>query len=110
MVDIMSGKTIRITQTQEQEFAPRFILKDEWVVYNRNQNLYAWHTQNGSTLQLTNISRGTETAVTAVPFGGRGAAQLGGARNMILWVIIPIHASCSVRSAAPPLTGQQKHF
>ena len=83
MVDIISGKTIRITQTQEQEFAPRFILKDEWVVYNRNQNLYAWHTQNGSTLQLTNISRGTETAVTAVPFGGRGAAQLGGARNTV---------------------------
>lgn len=83
MVDIMSGKTMRITQTQEQEFAPRFILKDEWVVYNRNQNLYAWHTQNGSTLQLTNISRGTETAVTAVPFAGRGAAQLGGARNTV---------------------------
>ena len=42
MVDIISGKTTRITQTQEQEFAPRFILKDEWVVYNRNQNLYAY--------------------------------------------------------------------
>ena len=77
MVDITSGKTTRITQTQEQEFAPRFILNDEWVVYNRNQNLFAWHTQNGSTLQLTNISRGTETAVTAMPLSGRGAAQLG---------------------------------
>ena len=82
MVDITSGKTTRITQTQEQEFAPRFILNDEWVVYNRNQNLFAWHTQNGSTLQLTNISRGTETAVTAMPLSGRGAAQLGGARNV----------------------------
>ena len=81
MVDITSGKTTRITQTQEQEFAPRFILNDEWVVYNRNQNLFAWHTQNGSTLQLTNISRGTETAVTVMPLSGRGAAQLGGARN-----------------------------
>jgi dipeptidyl aminopeptidase/acylaminoacyl peptidase len=84
MVDIISGKTTRITQTQEQEFAPRFILKDEWVVYNRNQNLYAWHTQNGSTLQLTNISRGPETAVTAVPLGGgRSGAQLGGGRNAV---------------------------
>ncbi|BFG71053.1 prolyl oligopeptidase family serine peptidase [Sediminibacterium sp. KACHI17] len=83
LVEIASGKTIRITQTQEQEFAPRFILNDEWVVYNRNQNLFAWHTQNGSTLQLTNIIRGTETAVTAVPFGGggRGGAQFGGNRN-----------------------------
>jgi len=82
LVEIASGKITRITQTQDQEFAPRFILKDEWVVYNRNQNLFAWHTQNGSTLQLTNISRGTETAVTAVPLGGgRGGAQFGGARN-----------------------------
>lgn len=82
LVEIASGKTTRITQTQDQEFAPRFILNDEWVVYNRNQNLFAWHTQNGSTLQLTNISRGTETAVTAVPLGGgRGGAQFGGARN-----------------------------
>lgn len=81
MVDITSGKTTRITQTQEQEFAPRFILNDEWVVYNRNQNLFAWHTQNGNTLQLTNINRGTETAVSAMPLSGRGAAQLGGARN-----------------------------
>jgi len=81
MADITSGKTTCITQTQEQEFAPRFILNDEWVVYNRNQNLFAWHTQNGSTLQLTNISRGTETAVTAMLFSGRGAAQFGGARN-----------------------------
>jgi len=82
LVDIASGKTTRITQTQDQEFGPRFILNDEWVVYNRNQNLYAWHTQNGSTLQLTNISRGTETAVTAAPLGGgRGAQQFGGARN-----------------------------
>lgn len=81
MVEIASGKTTRITQTQEQEFAPRFILNDEWVVYNRNQNLFAWHTQNGSTLQLTNISRGTETAVTAIPLGGRGTVQSGGTRN-----------------------------
>jgi len=82
LVEMASGKTTRITQTQDQEFAPRFILKDEWVVYNRNQNLFAWHTQNGSILQLTNISRGTETTVTAVPLGGgRGGAQFGGARN-----------------------------
>ncbi len=82
LVEMASGKTTRITQTQDQEFAPRFILNDGWVVYNRNQNLFAWHTQNGSTLQLTNISRGTETAVTAVPLGGgRGGAQFGGARS-----------------------------
>lgn len=79
MVDIASNKTTRITQTQEQEFAPRFILNDEWVVYNRNQNLYAWHTQNGATLQLTNIGRTAETAIASAAFGGRG--PLAGGRN-----------------------------
>lgn len=77
LVDLSSNKTIRITQTQEQEFAPRFILKDEWVVYNRNQNLYGWNTATGVTLQLTNITRGTETPITPAPIMGRGF-QVGG--------------------------------
>jgi dipeptidyl aminopeptidase/acylaminoacyl peptidase len=78
MVDIASGKTTRITQTQEQEFAPRFILSDEWVVYNRNQNLFGWNTQSGITLQLTNIIRGTETVVTSAALGGAGRGGFGG--------------------------------
>lgn len=77
MVHIASNKTTRITQTQDQEMAPRFILNDEWIVYNRNQNLFAWHTENGTTLQLTNISRGNETA-TAAPSGTRGSQASGG--------------------------------
>jgi dipeptidyl aminopeptidase/acylaminoacyl peptidase len=78
MVDIASNKTTRITQTQDQEFAPRFILNDEWVVYNRNQNLFGWNTASGITLQLTNITRGTETAATfTVPTGG-GRGGFGG--------------------------------
>lgn len=74
IVDIASNKTTRITQTQEPEFSPRFILNDEWVVYVRSQNLYGWNTQNGTTLQLTNISRGAaETiAFSGVVTGGRG--------------------------------------
>lgn len=73
MVDLTSNKTTRITQTQEVEQASRFILNDEWVVYNRNQNLFSWNTQTGVTLQLTNISRGAETAPTPTTFTGRGA-------------------------------------
>lgn len=78
IVDIASKKTTRITQTQEQEFAPRFILNDEWVVYNRNQNLYGWNTQSGITLQLTNIVRGTETVVPSAGLAGAGRAGFGG--------------------------------
>jgi len=75
--EIKSGKTTRITQTEEFESAPRFIMKDEWIVYNRAQNLYGWNTKTGVTMQLTNITRGTETT-TAVPTFAGGAGRGGG--------------------------------
>jgi dipeptidyl aminopeptidase/acylaminoacyl peptidase len=88
LVDLKTGKTTRITQTEEAESAPRFLQKDEWIVYTRNQNLYGWHIASGITQQLTNITRGAET-VTAPAFGGGvqrgggfgggGAARGGGA-------------------------------
>ncbi len=86
--DIASGKTIRITQTEEFESSPRFIKNDEWVVYNRSQNLYGWNSQTGITLQLTNITRGAESAPAPTAFsgfrgqggGGRGGGQAGVAR------------------------------
>ena len=78
LVDIKSNKTTRITQTEDFESAPRFVLKDEWIVYNRNQNLYGWNTKTGITLQLTNITRGTETTVATPAFTGRGGGGFGG--------------------------------
>lgn len=69
--DLKTGKQTRVTQTEEFESGPRFILNDEAVVYNRNQNLYAWYIKTGITQQLTNIGRGAET-VTAPAFPGRG--------------------------------------
>lgn len=82
MVDVASNKTTRITQTQEQEFAPRFILNDEWVVYNRNQNLFGWHTESGITLQLSNIIKGSETQATPTIVTGGGRFG-GGASNQV---------------------------
>jgi dipeptidyl aminopeptidase/acylaminoacyl peptidase len=79
LVDIKSNKTTRITQTEEFESAPRFVLKDEWIVYNRSQNLYGWNTKTGITLQLTNITRGIETAAATPALGGGGRG--GGARG-----------------------------
>jgi dipeptidyl aminopeptidase/acylaminoacyl peptidase len=78
LVDIKSGKTTRITQTEEFESAPKFIEKDEWVAYNRNQNLYAWNIKTGSTLQLTNITRGAETSAAPAFGGGGGRGGFGG--------------------------------
>jgi dipeptidyl aminopeptidase/acylaminoacyl peptidase len=76
LVDIKTGKTTRITQTEEFESGPKFIQKDEWIVYNRSQNLYGWNTKTGITLQLTNITAGAETA--AAPAAGGGAGRGGG--------------------------------
>ena len=80
LVDNKSGKTTRITQTEDFESGPKFILKDEWVVYTRSQNLYAWNTKTGSTMQLTNITRGTETVAAPTPSfaGGGGRGGFGG--------------------------------
>jgi len=88
LADLKTGKTTRITQTEETESTPRFLQKDEWIVYTRNQNLYGWHIASGITQQLTNITRGAETvmapafgggALRGGGFGGGGAARGGGA-------------------------------
>lgn len=81
LLDVKSNKTIRVTQTEETESSPKFIRNNEWLAYTRNQNLYAWNLQNGVTIQLTNITRGTETAG---PAGGGNAGrvqQFGGGRG-----------------------------
>lgn len=84
-VELKSGKTTRITQTEEFESSPRFIDKDEWIVYTRSQNLYGWNTKTGVSKQLTNITRGSETSLAAAPpaFAGRGGGGGfgGGARG-----------------------------
>jgi dipeptidyl aminopeptidase/acylaminoacyl peptidase len=84
LLDNKSGKTTRITQTEEFESSPKFILQNEWLVYNRNQNLYAWNTKTGITQQLTNITRGAEAAGAARPAGaqaGFGGGGFGGGGN-----------------------------
>jgi dipeptidyl aminopeptidase/acylaminoacyl peptidase len=78
--DIKAGKTTRVTQTEEIESAPKFILQNEWLVYTRNQNLYAWNTRSGITQQLTNITRGAEAAA-ARPAGAGGQGGFGGGGN-----------------------------
>ncbi len=57
MQDIKTGMVTRVTQTEETETNPRFIMKDEWLVYARSQNLFAWNIKNGITRQITNITK-----------------------------------------------------
>ncbi|MES2331719.1 MAG: prolyl oligopeptidase family serine peptidase [Bacteroidota bacterium] len=78
LTDLKSNKTTRITQTEDNESQPRFIMKDEWIAYNRAQNLYAWNTKTGITLQLTKITNSAETAAAPAFGGGGGGGQRGG--------------------------------
>jgi dipeptidyl aminopeptidase/acylaminoacyl peptidase len=72
LLDIKTNKTLRITQTEEQETSPKFIAKDEWISFSKNQNLFAWHVKTGITQQLTNFGKGAETSAAPAFAGARG--------------------------------------
>jgi dipeptidyl aminopeptidase/acylaminoacyl peptidase len=57
--DMKKKITRRITQTTDNEWAPRFSFNETKIVYNKNQNLYAWDIATGETIQLTNLQRVT---------------------------------------------------
>jgi dipeptidyl aminopeptidase/acylaminoacyl peptidase len=79
LLEVKTNKTTRITQTEEFESNPKFIGKDEWIVYSKSQDLFAWNTKTGITQQLTKFGRGTETAaVPAFAGGGRGGGNFQG--------------------------------
>jgi dipeptidyl aminopeptidase/acylaminoacyl peptidase len=82
--DIKSGKTRIITQTVEPEANPQFGSNDTRVIYTRNQNLFAFDLDEGTTTQLTNFVRagGSAAGTTAgsgltgiTGGGGTGGAQ-----------------------------------
>jgi dipeptidyl aminopeptidase/acylaminoacyl peptidase len=55
LTDTKTGKTSRIVQTTERETNPQFSFNETKIVYNSNQNLYAWDIATGETMQLTNL-------------------------------------------------------
>ncbi|RFM30290.1 S9 family peptidase [Deminuibacter soli] len=74
-LDVKTGKTTRITQTEEYEGNPRFIKQDSWITYLRNQNLYAWDASSGETLQLTNFTKGDVKEKAGKDGAAKGNAQ-----------------------------------
>jgi dipeptidyl aminopeptidase/acylaminoacyl peptidase len=63
--DIKTGKAKRITQTVDAESNPQFSFNESQIVYNRNQNLFAWDIASGETRQLTNIKTGEAASSSA---------------------------------------------
>jgi dipeptidyl aminopeptidase/acylaminoacyl peptidase len=53
LLDIASNKTTRITFTQEEERDVSFCNHDEWIIYHAHDNVFAWNSKDGSTIQLT---------------------------------------------------------
>lgn len=51
-------RVVRITETVDIESNPAFSFNDTRVVYQRNQQLYAWDIQTGSTRQLIQFQTG----------------------------------------------------
>ncbi len=52
------NETKRITHTAEIESNPQFSNQENWIVYSRSQNLFAWVKATGETVQLTNFKVG----------------------------------------------------
>jgi dipeptidyl aminopeptidase/acylaminoacyl peptidase len=76
ITEVKTSTTRRIVQTTDQESAPRFSFNEKKIVYNRNQNLYAWDISTGETLQLTQLK--TSDVTTSAPAGTGGGPQRGG--------------------------------
>jgi dipeptidyl aminopeptidase/acylaminoacyl peptidase len=66
LLDVGSGKTIRITKTEAAESDPGFSNHDAWVTYIIDNNLFAWDIQNGNTQQLTRLINGEAPATKKI--------------------------------------------
>ncbi|MBC9930352.1 S9 family peptidase [Chitinophaga qingshengii] len=62
LLELKSGKTIRITQTTAAETNPVFSFGDQQIVYEQNRDLFAWNRSTGLTTQLTSFTTGNKPA------------------------------------------------
>jgi len=58
-LDVTTNITKRLTQTEEYDSNPVFAHNEEWVVYQKGNNLFAWDIKSGLTTQLTKLVGGT---------------------------------------------------
>ena len=60
LLDIPSNKTIKVTNTLEREFAPRFSQDESKIFFTAGNNLYAWNIGTGAFGQLTDFRNGNK--------------------------------------------------
>ncbi|RMG16214.1 MAG: S9 family peptidase [Bacteroidetes bacterium] len=75
LLDIASGNTRQITFTVEQESAPVFSQDEQAIIYRKDNNLYRWSFETGTTVQLTDFRQGKAPAEEKEPQGQRAWLQ-----------------------------------
>ena len=62
LLTLKTGAIKRITNTTIYESNPQFSFSGKKIVYQQDQNLYAWDVAEGTTTQLTNFQKGSAPA------------------------------------------------
>ncbi|HEU4555058.1 MAG TPA: prolyl oligopeptidase family serine peptidase [Chitinophaga sp.] len=62
MLEVKTGSIRRITSTNVYESNPLFSFDEKKIVYQQEQNLYAWDIAGGATEQLTSFQKGSAPA------------------------------------------------
>lgn len=62
LYDVKLAKVRAIVKTAEFESNPQFSFNETKIVYNRNQNLFAWDMASGETEQLINTQTGSPSS------------------------------------------------
>lgn len=60
LLDLSSQQLTRLTQTIDRESNPTFSGDDRYIIFQREDNLFAWELAGGVVRQLTNFRRGSE--------------------------------------------------
>jgi len=58
LLDILTNKTIQITNSVERELNPSFSFDERKIMFIVNSNLFSWEISNGSFMQLTDFRKG----------------------------------------------------
>ncbi|MFY0654303.1 MAG: S9 family peptidase [Cyclobacteriaceae bacterium] len=60
LIDNTTFKLSQITSTIAKESKPIFSGDEKYILYQKNNNLFKWHIEDGSITQLTDFRKGTE--------------------------------------------------
>jgi len=56
IMNVKTGKTFQLTNTQDHESSPTFSFDQEKIIYLKAGNLFSWYLNTGQTIQLTNFT------------------------------------------------------